>query len=68
MKYINMIMIFLFYKVFIILEIKVALISHNWSKAAENNGMITLIWPLLAVPLPEWVIWEVWITSPDSYP
>ena len=43
----------------IILEIKVALISYNLSlskvasKAAENNGLIALISPLLAVPWPE---------------
>ena len=46
------------YKVFIILEIKVTLISYSLSKAAskaaENNGLITLISPPLAVPWPGW--------------
>ena len=41
----------------IILEIKVALISYSLPKAAlkavENNGLIPLISPLLAVPWPE---------------
>ena len=49
MKYINVSMIYLFYKVFIILEIRVTLISYILSKAAlkaaENNGLIALISP-----------------------
>ena len=49
MKYINISMIYLFYKVFIILKIEVALISNSSSKvalkAAENNGLIALISP-----------------------
>ena len=53
MKYINMSMMDLFYKVFTILEIKVALISYGLSnaasKAVENNELITVS-PLLAVP------------------
>ena len=47
MKFIDMSMIYLFHKLFMILEIKVALISHGLSKAtskaAENNGLITLM-------------------------
>ena len=47
MKYINMSIIYLFYKDFIILKIKVVLISYSLSKAAskaaENNGLISLI-------------------------
>ena len=46
MKDMNMSIVYLFYKVFIILEIMVALISHSWSKAAENSGLIALITPL----------------------
>ena len=49
MKYINMSIIHLFYKGFIILEIKVALICYSLSKAvskaAKNNGLIALISP-----------------------
>ena len=49
MKYTNMSIIHLLYKVFIILEIKVALINYCLSKvaskAALNNGLITLISP-----------------------
>ena len=47
-------MVYLFYKVFIILEINVALINHSWSKAAENNGLIALIRSLLALSWQEW--------------
>ena len=49
MKYINKNIIYVLYKVIIILEIKVALISYSLSKAAskatDNNGLITLIYP-----------------------
>ena len=51
--------VYLFYKVFIIVEVKVALISHSWSKAAskavEKSGLIALIKPLRT-------------TSPDNDP
>ena len=58
--------VYWFCNFFIILEIKVALISYSLSKAtskaAENNELISLIGPtqppagstLLAVPQPEW--------------
>ena len=50
--------IYLFYTDLVILDIMVALISCSLSKvtpkAAENNGLITVISPLLAVPWPEW--------------
>ena len=46
-KYINMSIIYLFYKVFIISEIKVALMNYSLSKAAskaaKHNGIIALI-------------------------
>ena len=49
MKYINTSIIYEFYKVFIISEIKVALISCSLSKVAskavENNGLMALITP-----------------------
>ena len=57
MKCIEMSIVYLHYKVFIILEVRVALISYSLSKAtsktAENNVLIALISPLLPVPLPE---------------
>ena len=44
MKYINMSIVYWFYQIFIILEMKVALISYNLSKAtskaAENHGLM----------------------------
>ena len=46
--------VYLFDKVFIILEITVALISCSLSKASENNGLIAVINPFLAMPWPEW--------------
>ena len=54
--------VYWFYIFFIILDTRVALISHSLSKvtskAAKNNGLIGLIsphsTPLLAVPQPEW--------------
>ena len=63
MNYINMSIIYLFYEVFIILEIIVALISCSLSKAAENNGLIAVMSPLLAVPWPEWGygLWGWWL-------
>ena len=46
MKDINMSIVYLFYNVFILLKIKVALINCSWSKApskaAENNGL--MVW------------------------
>ena len=64
MKYINAIMIYQFYKVFIILEIEVVLISCSLSKVAskavENNGLMALMSPhsapCWAVPWREWGI------------
>ena len=64
MKYINTIIIYKFYKVFIILEIKVVLISCSLSKVAwkavENNGLVALMSPhsapCWAVPWREWGI------------
>ena len=44
MKNINMNKVYLFYKVFIIFKINVALIDCSWSKApskaAQNNGLM----------------------------
>ena len=60
MKCINMSIFFvcLINNVIIILEITVALISYSLSnatsKAVENNGLVVLISPLLAVPWPEY--------------
>ena len=54
MKYLNMSIVFLFLKLFIFLEIKVALIIYSLSKAAEDNGLIALIRSLLPVSWPEW--------------
>ena len=49
MKCINMNIIYLIYKFFIILKIKIALISYSLSKVssktAENNGLMALISP-----------------------
>ena len=64
MKYINTIIINWFYKVFIILEIEVVLISCSLSKVAskivENNGLTALMSPhsapCWAVPSKEWRI------------
>ena len=47
MTNINMSIVYLFYKVLVILKIKVALINCSWSKApskaAKNNGLIVVI-------------------------
>ena len=55
MKCMNMGIVYLFYKDFIILEMKVILISSSLSKvaskASENNGLIEAD---RAVPWPEW--------------
>ena len=40
MKCINMSIVYLIYKAFVILEIKVALIGYSLSKAAENMGWL----------------------------
>ena len=72
MKCINMHIVSLIYKdFFIVLKIKVALISYSLSKAAstaaENNGLIALITSLLAVPWPEWGIGkQMMATTPNS--
>ena len=51
MKNINMSIVYLFYKVFTVLKIKVVLINCSWSKAPSkavcNNGLIILITALL---------------------
>ena len=63
MKYINTIIIYEIYKVFfIILEIKVVLISCSISKVAskavENNGLMALMSPHSA---PCWAVpWREW--------
>ena len=62
MKYIYTGIIYYFYKVFIILEIKVVLISCSLSKvtskAVENNGLMALISPHSA---PCWAVpWQEW--------
>ena len=58
MKCMNMGIVYLFYKDFIILEMKVILISASLSKvvskATENSGLIAAHKPLLAEPWPEW--------------
>ena len=58
MKNIDMSIICLFYKVFIVLKMKVVLIncsrSKTPSKAAQNNGLIALITAQLGVARPDW--------------
>ena len=58
LKNINMSIVNLFYEVFIILKIKVALINCSWSKApskaAKNNVLIVLITAQLGVVQPDW--------------
>ena len=69
MKHINMNIVYLFYEVFIILEIKVVLISYSSSKAAskaaETNGLIALIKPhYWQYPAsPEWGICKQMMAS-----
>ena len=71
MKSINMNIICLFYKVFIILKIKVALIDCSWSKApskAAYNGLMALITAQLGVAQPNWGRREVTPITLGSQP
>ena len=57
MKNINISIVYLFYKAFIVLKIKVVLINCRWSKApskaAQNNGQMVLITAQLGVARPD---------------
>ena len=71
MKNINMSIVYLFYKVFFVLKIKLALINCSWSKApsktALNNGLIVLITAQLGVARPDWGQREVRKITPGRY-